>query len=55
MGSTPPPELHVLNGDNAAYKSQDLLHQPGLEHASTAMPDQRPACAAAQGVILYYI
>ena len=30
-----PPELHVLNGVNAAYKSQDLLHQPGLERAST--------------------
>ena len=35
-----PPELHVLHGVNAAYKSQDLLHQPGLEHVSTGMPDQ---------------
>ena len=36
-----PPELHVLPGVYAAHKSQDLLHQPGLEHASTFMPDQR--------------
>ena len=36
-----PPELHVLHGVNAAYKSQDLVNQPGLEHASTGMPDQR--------------
>ena len=36
-----PPELHVLHGVNAAYKPQDLLHQPGLERASTGMPDQR--------------
>ena len=43
MGSTP--ELHVLHGVNAAYTSQDLLHQSGLEHASTGMPDQRTACA----------
>ena len=32
-----PPELHVLHGVNAANKSQDLLQQPGLEHASTGM------------------
>ena len=43
------PELHVLHGVNAAYKSQDLLHQLGLEHASTGMPDQRTTCAATQG------
>ena len=47
-----PPELYVLHGANAGYKSQDLLHQPGLEHASTGMSDQRTACAATQGVIL---
>ena len=39
------PELHVLLGVNAAYKSQDLLHQPGLEYALTGMPDQRTNCA----------
>ena len=27
-----PPELHVLHGVNVAYKSQDLLHQPGVEN-----------------------
>ena len=36
-----PPELHVLHGVNAAYKSQDLLHQPGLDQPGpTGMPDQ---------------
>ena len=41
------PELNVLHGVNAAsYKSQDLLHQPGLEHVSTGLPDQRSTCAA---------
>ena len=45
-----PPELHVLHGVNAAYKSQDLLHQPGLKHASTGMPDQRTTCEATQGI-----
>ena len=44
-----PPEPRVLQGVNAAYKSQDLLHQPGLEYASTGMPDQRTTCAATQG------
>ena len=48
MGSAP--ELHVLHGVNAAYKSQDLLHQPGLEHVSTGTPDQRTTCAATQGI-----
>ena len=43
------PELHVLQGVNAACKSQDLLRQPGLERASTGMPDQRTTCAATQG------
>ena len=50
---TPPswaPELHVLHGVNAANKSQDLLHQLGLEHASMGKPDQNTACAAAQGM-----
>ena len=45
------PELHVLHGVNAAYKSQDLLQQSGLEHASTGMPDQRTACVATQGIV----
>ena len=27
-----PLELNVLHGMNAAYKSQDLLQQPGLKH-----------------------
>ena len=44
-----PPKLHVLYGVKAAFKSQDLLHQPGLESASTAMPDQRTTCEATQG------
>ena len=39
-----PPELHLLLGVDAAYKSQDLLHKPGLDYASTGMPDQRTAC-----------
>ena len=43
------PELHVLHGVNVAYKLQDLLHQPGLEHAFMGMRDQRTACAATQG------
>ena len=53
--SHPPPSwavpsaLHVLHGVNA-YKSQDLLHQPGLELASTGMLDQRTTCAATQGI-----
>ena len=46
-----PPELHVLHGVNAAYKSQDLVHQPGLEHASTGMLDQHTACAATHGMM----
>ena len=25
------------------------MHQPGLEHASTGMPDQRTTCAATHG------
>ena len=36
---------------NAAYKSQDLLNQPGLERASTGMGDQRTTSAATQGDI----
>ena len=35
-----PPKLHVLHGVHAAYKSQDLLQQPGLEHVSTGMPEK---------------
>ena len=45
-----PTELHLLHGANVAYKSEDLLQQPGLEHAFTGMPDQRTACAATQGI-----
>ena len=41
-----PPELHVLHGVNATYKSQDLLYPPGLENALAGMPDQRTTCAA---------
>ena len=53
---TPPlfavqPELKVLPGVNAAYKSQDLVHQPELERVSTGMPDQRTTCAATQGIM----
>ena len=44
-----PPEIHVLHGVNAAYKSQDLVHQPGLERVSTGMPDQRITGAATLG------
>ena len=44
-----PPELHVLYGVKAAYRSQDMLQQPGFEQASTGMPDQRTACAVIQG------
>ena len=46
-----PPEIQVLHSVKTVYKSQDLLHQPGLEHASTGMPDQRTACAATQGMV----
>ena len=31
-----PPELHVLHCVNASYKWQDLLQQPGREHAGYA-------------------
>ena len=49
-----PPELHVLHCVNAADKSQDLLHQPGLEREVTGMPDQHTTyCAATQGTKLY--
>ena len=44
-----PPDLQVLHCVNAAYKSQDLLQQPGLQHASTGMPDQRFACDGPSG------
>ena len=48
-----PHELHVLHGVNVANKSQDWLQQPGLEHASTGMPDQRTVFAATQGIKEY--
>ena len=44
-----PPELHVLHGVDAGYKSQDLLQQPGSEHASLGTPGQRTARVATQG------
>ena len=44
-----PPELHVLHGENAGYKSQDLLQQPGREHASLSTPGQCTAFVATQG------
>ena len=50
-----PPVLHVLHGVNAAYKSQDLLHQSGSEYASTGVPDQRTTCAATQGIVISLI
>ena len=56
MGSTT--VLHVLHGINAAYKSQDLLHQPGLEHACTGMSDQRnqnTRPTATQAIVKYII
>ena len=40
-----PPELRVLQGVNAAYKWQDVVHQPGIVvHGtwSTGMPDRGP-------------
>ena len=43
------PELHVFHGVNAGYKSQDMLHQPGLEHAPFGTPCQRTACAGTHG------
>ena len=52
MGSTP--ELRELHGVNAFYKSQNLLQQPVLEHASTGMPAQRTTSAAAQGEVKYF-
>ena len=45
-----PPELHVLHGVNAAYKSQDLLQKPGHEHETTGMPDHRSIIAATQDI-----
>ena len=46
-----PHELHILQGINAGYKiSQDLLQQPGREHACLGMPGQRTACAVTQGM-----
>ena len=44
------PELHVLHGVNAAYKSKDLLQQPGLEQGPTSLPDQRTAFETNQGI-----
>ena len=44
-----PPGLHVLHGVNEAHKSQDLLHQQGLERASMGMPYQRTTCADTHG------
>ena len=53
MGSTPwAPRMYGVNVGN---KSQDLLQQPGLEHASTLMKGQLTACAATQGIYNYKI
>ena len=41
-----PSQLHLFLLVNSGYKSQDLLQQPGREHASLGMPGQRTACAA---------
>ena len=41
---------NVLHSVNAAYKSQDFVYQPGLEHVSTGMPDHLTTCAATQGI-----
>ena len=46
MGSTPWATRIARCKINMAYKSQDMLQQPGLEHASTGMQDQRTACVA---------
>ena len=45
-----PPELHVVHGVNAGYRSQDLQLQPGRGHASVCMPGQLTAGAATQGI-----
>ena len=50
-----PPELHVLHGVNAGYKSQGLMQQTGSQHASVGMPGQRTACAATHGIISEHI
>ena len=41
-GLTPHPhgQDHQDHYVNPGYKSQELLQQPGLEHAFTSMPDQ---------------
>ena len=61
MGSTKapynyggPPELHVLHCVNAASKLQDLLQQPGLEHASTGMPGQRTVGATTRQTFIMF-
>ena len=38
LQSAVPPELHVLQGANAGYKSQDLLQALGREQATIGMP-----------------
>ena len=48
-----PPELHVLHGVNAAYKSQDcsFIYSRGVtSRDSTGMPDQRTTYPATQGI-----
>ena len=49
-----PPELHVLHGVNVGYKLQDLLQQPGREHASLDIPGHRTTCAATEGISTIY-
>ena len=43
MGSTP--ELHVLHGVNATYKSKDLLQQPGLARSKMEGTKAEKSCA----------
>ena len=50
LHSAVPPELHVLHGANAGYKSQNLLQPVRIEHATFGMPGQRPAWAATTAI-----
>ena len=47
-----PSEHHILLGVNAGYKLQDLLQKPGLEQASTGIPEQLTTCAATQAILM---
>ena len=57
-GQYPLSSTYILHCVNAAYKSQDLLQQPWVEHASTGMPDKRTAGPATQdmcAIMIYEI